>query len=744
MAGKVIDVTMRLIDKVTTPLNNVNAKLTASSKQWQRAGKDIQKAGRSISNTGKSLTKTVTAPIVGVGAASVKLAADFESSMDKVQSISGATGSEMDKLSELAKEMGAKTKFSATEAADAYSYMAMAGWKTSDMLNGLEGIMYLSGATGEDLASTSDIVTDALTAFGMSTSETNKLVDTLAATASNANTDVAMLGESFKYAAPVAGALGFSSEDLSLSLGLMANAGIKASQAGTSMRSWMSNMSAPTASVTKAMETLGISLTDSEGKMKSLKTILGDTRTAFSGLTESEKAMYAKTLAGKNGMSGLLAVVNSSDKDFNKLADAINNSNGACEEMYNVAQDNLNGQLTILKSTLESIGISIGERLTPYVKRLTEFLQKCADKFNSLSDSQKDAVIKAALFAASIGPVLLIIGGLTSHIGRAVTNIGRLGANLKKFGGIAGIITSPAGIVVASIAAIVAIGILVIKNWDKIKEKAELLKNFVGVRLKKLGIDGESMGKKLEPIKDKFNAIVEHGKKLWSVLHPHIQKLGQAFHQIFMNRIGKAITFAAGIFQGLFSSVSSIVSGIMSVLDGIITFITGVFSGNWSKAWKGVKSIFSGIFESLAGVASAPINAIIGLINGVIGNINSVSIKIPKWVPKFGGNTYSPSIPTIPTLAAGTDYWKGGLVQISEKGGEIVDLPSGSRVYPHDKSVKQAYKDGASKGRIVIAKLADQIVVREDADIDKIVSKLADKLEEIAANTGGGELGYNY
>ena len=403
MAGKFVDVTLRLIDKMTSPLNSAGQALSRQAQQIKRAGKEIQKAGKQISAVGGGMTKNFTIPIAGAGVAAIKLASDFESGMSKVSSISGATGGELDKLSKKAKEMGAKTKFSATEATDAYQYMAMAGWKTKDMLNGIEPVMKLAGASGEELSTTSDILTDSLTAFGKSAKDASKFADVMAAVSSNANTNVSMMGESFKYCAPVAGALGFSMEDTSKAIGLMANSGIKASNAGTALRSWMSRMAAPTDAVQSAMKKLGISLTDSKGQMKSFDTIMRETKKAFSGLTEEQKSQYASIIAGKTGMSGMLAVVNSSDKDFKKLTNAVKESDGACNRMYKTANDNLNGQLTVLKSTLESIAISFGEKLTPYVKKATEWLQKMANKFNGLSSAQKDMIIKVALVAAAIG-----------------------------------------------------------------------------------------------------------------------------------------------------------------------------------------------------------------------------------------------------------------------------------------------------------------------------------------------------
>ena len=284
-------------------------------------------------STGRSLTRGLTVPLAGIGAAAVAVTAKFDAGMSKVKAVSGATGKEMEQLRAKAKEMGAQTKFSAIESAEAFNYMAMAGWKTNDMLNGIEGVMNLAAASGEDLATTSDIVTDALTAFGLSAKDSGHFADVLAATSSNANTNVAMLGESFKYIAPVAGALGYSVEDINLALGLMANSGIKASQAGTTLRSALTRLSKPTGEIKQAMEEYGVSLTDAHGNMLPFRDVMGQLREKFSTLSKAEQAQAATTLFGKNAMSGMLAIINSSDKDWNKLANSIDNADGTAEKM---------------------------------------------------------------------------------------------------------------------------------------------------------------------------------------------------------------------------------------------------------------------------------------------------------------------------------------------------------------------------------------------------------------------------
>lgn len=333
--------------------------------------------------------------VVGIGTAAVKAGATFEASMSKVEAISGATGTELTALTDKAKEMGAKTKFSAAESADAFSYMAMAGWKTADMLSGIEGIMNLAAASGEDLATTSDIVTDALTAFGMQASDATHFADVLARAASNSNTNVGLMGETFKYVAPVAGALGYSAEDCATAIGLMANSGIKASQAGTALRSIFTRMAKPTKEVQGAMDTLKISLTNSNGSMKSLNEIMVDLRKGFAGLTADQKAQMAATLGGQEAMTGLLAIVNASDDDFASLSGSIANCDGAAAEMAETMNDNLQGQITILKSGLEGLGISLYENMeTPMkdvVKEAQTMVQELQEAFN---DGGLDALVE--------------------------------------------------------------------------------------------------------------------------------------------------------------------------------------------------------------------------------------------------------------------------------------------------------------------------------------------------------------
>lgn len=383
-----------------------------SSKVGLAAAK-LSAVGGKLTAAGQKMRGLTTAAGL-LGGAAVMVGKQFDESMSKVQAVSGATGKDFDALRDKAREMGAKTKFSASDAAEAMNYMAMAGWKTGQMLDGIDGIMNLAAASGEDLATTSDIVTDGLTAMGYAAGDAGRLADVMAAASSNANTNVGMMGETFKYAASVAGAMGYSMEDVALATGLMANSGIKATQAGTSLRSIISRLAAPTGAVQKTMDSLGVSMTDSSGKARPFREVLVDLRKSMDGMSETEKTAAANTLAGKNAMSGFLALINASDKDFYKLADAIDNSDGAAQAMADTMMDNFGGQVTVLMSSLQELAIAVSDTLTPAVKKLTSGVQALVSWFNGLSDKQKSVVVGLAAIAAAAGPLLIAVGGMLS------------------------------------------------------------------------------------------------------------------------------------------------------------------------------------------------------------------------------------------------------------------------------------------------------------------------------------------
>ena len=571
------------------------------------AGQKMEAVGNSIAGAGKKMMG-VTTVIGGVGVAAVKTAADFDSAMSQVAAVSGATGKDFDALRNKAREMGAKTKFSATEAAEAMNYMAMAGWKTEDMLSGIEGIMNLAAASGEDLATTSDIVTDALTAFGLSAKDSGHFADILAAASSNANTNVSMMGETFKYCAPIAGALGFSAEDTAEAIGLMANAGIKSSQAGTALRTIMNNLAGDVKISGKAIGDVTIATTNADGSMRDLSDILADCRSAFGNLTESEKAQAAESLVGKNAMSGFLALMNAGEGDIEKLSSAIENCDGSAEKMAMTMQDNLAGQLTILKSQLQELAISFGDILMPAIRSIVSKLQGFVDKLNGMDEGTKRTIVTIALLVASIGPLLIIIGTVISKIGVAMQGFVKLANGvsklkvaiqggtgvLGKLGAALGGISAPVLAVVAVIAVLVAAFVhlwktnegfrdAIIGTWNRIKDTISGFCQGIVDRLNALGFQ--------------FTDIVDVLKTVWD-----------GFCQIL-----------APIFEGVFNNIANILSTVTGVITGILDVFIGIFTGNWSQAWNGIKEIFSSIWNGISSFFSNILNVIKGVADVVLG-----------------------------------------------------------------------------------------------------------------------------
>ncbi|RRK35460.1 phage tail tape measure protein [Schaedlerella arabinosiphila] len=564
------------------------------------AGEKLQDVGSVIEGAGRKLMP-VTAAVGGLSAAAVKVASDFDSAMSQVAAVSGAAGKELDALRDKAREMGSKTKFSASEAAEAMNYMAMAGWKTGDMLEGIEGIMNLAAASGEDLATTSDIVTDALTALGLSAADSGHFADILAAASSNANTNVAMMGETFKYCAPVAGALGFTAEDTAEDIGLMANAGIKSSQAGTAMRTMLTSLTGEVTFVGDAFGELTVQTTNADGSMRSLGDILTDCRAAFAQMSESERAANAEALVGKNAMSGFLAVMNAAPGDIEKLNSAINNCDGTAERMAETMQDNLAGQLTILKSQLEELAISIGEILMPSIRQVVGWIQGLVDWLNGLDEGTKKVIVTVALVAAALGPVLIVVGKVVGAVGTILTVVPKVA------GAVSGVIGFVSGTVVPALSAVVAaIG------WVPIAIAA-----VIGAVV--------LLYNKCEWFRNAVNAV-------WAQVRDFFVSAWEVICSFFTETIPAAwealVSFFEGIpawWLGLWQSVGdffgSVWTGMMEnpVLAGIVDMIRSLWenlSVTLRGIWSGIQTAASGAWELIKNVVLGPVLLLIDLVTG--------------------------------------------------------------------------------------------------------------------------------
>ena len=640
------------LNQLKSQLDALPSSLDIISAKMATMGEKLESVGNKIASVGSKLTSTVTTGIVGAFTAAVKTTGDFDAAMSKVQAVSGATADQLELLREKAKEMGETTKFSASESAEALNYMAMAGWKTDQMLNGLEGIMNLAAASGEELGTTSDIVTDALTAFGMSAEESSRFADILASAASNANTNVAMMGESFKYVAPVAGALGYSAEDMAVALGLMANSGIKADMAGTSLRNMLNRMAKPTKESAMAMERLGLELADDEGRMLSFREIMEQLRDSFSdinlsaeeyedmldnldlrladgiitqkqyeseleelnkqcfGAEGAEKARAAAMLGGTRAMSGLLAIANATEEDYEKLTNAIDNSsqafvkladgsvvplnealasgqeileqyNGSAEAMANTMLDNLPGQMTILKSQIEGLAISIGELLMPTIRAVVGRIQEFVDKLNGMDDAQKEQLIKIAAIVAAIGPLLMVGGKLIAGVGKLMKLAPMISSAIQGASAAFGGVGASAGAALAPIAAVVAaIGVLVaafMNLWKNNEQfRSGMTETWNGIKESFSGFIAQ-IQERLPAIQEAFSNVVAIVKPIWDGF---CQLLGPTF-------------------QAAFDTIKVILDALFNAIINVIDMITGILTADKELFMQGLMGFLNTIWTYL-------------------------------------------------------------------------------------------------------------------------------------------------
>ncbi|REI32721.1 phage tail tape measure protein [Staphylococcus felis] len=593
-------------------------------------GPKLKSVGESMKSVGRSMSMYVTAPVVAGFGLAAKKSIDFDDSMRKVKATSGATGKEFNLLRDKALEMGAKTKFSASESAEALNYMALAGWDTKEMMTGIDGVMQLAAASGEDLAQVSDIVTDGLSAFGLKAKDSSHFADVLAQTSSKANTDVSGLGEAFKYVAPVAGSFGFSVEDTSIALGLMANSGVKASQAGTALKSMMTKLAKPTGEAKKTMESLGISITDSEGKMLPFRNIMDQLRGSLGGLSKAQQSAAVKTLFGQEAMSGILPIINASDEDYQKLTKSIDNSAGASKRMSDEMEGGIGGSIRKMKSAIESMAISIGDVLAPHIRRAADFIAMLADKFTSMPGWAKTAVVGFGVFAAVLGPLILTTGMFTAALGSIMGTLGPLMTEIVKAGGVMNFLGTKApfaakgltlvggafkfmlGPVGLAIAAIVAIGTAFVIAY----KKSETFRNIVHTVI--------------DPVVNAFKNLWNTAKEIFNGIWTFIKFVWNGIK----NAISNAVKFIFNAVKRYFTAVKNTTSTIFNAVKSYI-----------SKLWTGIKnkvlSIVRSLWSSVKNTWNALYSGTRGIFNKVKSWITNLWNSIKRTVSKIASNLWS-------------------------------------------------------------------------------------------------------
>ena len=714
-------------------------------------GEKLKTVGENITGVGEKFMPA-TAAVLGLGTAAVKTAADFDAEMSKVSAISGATGDDFDRLREKAREMGAKTKFSASEAGEAMEYMAMAGWKTEDMLSGIEGIMNLAAASGESLATTSDIVTDALTAFGLSAQDSGHFADILAAASSNANTNVSMMGETFKYAAPIAGALGFSAEDTAEAIGLMANAGIKGSQAGTSLRTIMNNLAGDVKICGSNIGEVTIATTNADGSMRELSDILADCRTAFSGLTESEAAAAAETLVGKDAMSGFLALMNAAPEDIDKLSSAIANCDGTAEGMAETMQDDLAGQLTILKSQLEELAISFGEILMPAIRGIVSWIQGFVDKLNSMDETTKKVIVTVALVVAAIGPVLIVVGKVITAVGTIMTLVPKVASAIKAVKGAFGALNAvmaanPIILVIAAIAALVAAFIYLWNNceefrqfwidlWETIKTVAVTVWEAISTFFS-----------------EAWDAIKSTAENVWNGIRDFFTGLWDGIKSVFETVVNAIATFLQTSWTGIqttatavWNAIKTFFSTIWNGIKTVITTVVGAISSFISTAWNGIKNTVTTLSNGIKTAAATAFDNMKSGIATTVGNITSTISSgfnsAASFIKGLAGQAFSWGSDIIGNIVSGIQSMIGRVRDAASSVASAIrsflhfSVPDEGPLADFE-SWMPDFMAGLAKG-VDRSKGTVEKAIAQVADLMNLDGKLPDMQASLSANLSGG------
>ncbi len=617
--------TEKELEKLAREAANANTALTNIGE----AGKSLENIGNNISSVGSSLTRNVTVPIVAAGTAIVKTAGDFDQSMAQVKAITGATGEDFESLRDLAIDLGAKTAYSAVECADAMTEMGKAGWSTEQILAGMSGVLDAAASSGEGLASVSTIVADAVSGFGLEAADASRVADVLAHSANAGTIDISDLGETFKYVAPMAQSMGLSLEDVTTAATAMSMAGIKGSQAGTSLRRMLTNLVKPSKSVAEAMDELGISITNEDGSFLSLNEIVDVLRDSFAGLTDDEKAYYAATIAGANGQSGLMALLNLSAEEYAKLSDEMNNCTGEAERTATVMQDNLNSKLEQLGGALESLAIKIGDIVLPKLKSLVERITENIEKFTQAPKPVQELIVKIAAIAAAIGPVLLVIGKLTSGVGQGMQVFSSMGKGILnfvnqaklgvgaggKFAAAIGGISAPVIAVVAVIAVLAAAFAHLWQTNEEFRDKVTAVWNSVKAKFSEAS---QKITDAINSLGFNFKGLGDAIRSAWDWFCNALEPIVSAVIQNIGTTLGSAI---------------DIVTGIIQTIAGIIK---GFKDGDWSLLLEGLKTLWNGMWEML----TAPVKYVIDVVDGYLKKFGTSWDEVWTEIKNFFSETW--------------------------------------------------------------------------------------------------------
>lgn len=581
-----INNTQAQLNKYKSELEEVNKDLKNGTSQMKEYAEKLDSMGDKMESAGKKMS-VVSGAIVAAGTAAVTTAASFDSSMSQVQATMGITKDEtsklngqtvntMDALSDLAQQMGESTAFSATECAEAMNYLALAGFSTQQIYDTLPLTLNLAAAGGMDLASTSEMLTGAMYALGLTTDDTEALVDQMAKTASSTGTSVEELGEGISTIGATARTVKGGTAELNTALGILANNNIKGAEGGTHLRNVILSLQSPTDTAAECMEDLGLSAYDSEGNMRSLNDILSDLNASMDGMTSEEKNNIISTIFNKTDLSSVNALLANTGDTWDDLQGKITDSGGSAQQMADTQLDNLEGKLTLLKSAVEALEIAFGQTLMPAIEKATDTVQGWVDELNGMDEGTRSTVVTIALLIAAIGP-LLIIGG---SLAKGISNIISLGSILIPI--ITGI-SAPMWIAIAVIAALIGVGVLLYQNWDTIKEKAGALKEEVQQAWNNLKQGTKDAWNNMKTnISESASTAKANVVSKWNDLKTNTSEAWENIKTSISDKASTALDNATSKFSDIKSNISEKMDGAREAVDGAIEKIKGIMDFSWS------------------------------------------------------------------------------------------------------------------------------------------------------------------
>ena len=699
----VIDVIMRLTDQVTAPLTRIRSQMDATAKTSTRLGRTVQTVGKNIGSISSALMP-VSAGLVAAGTMAATTFMDFDRVITGAGAKAGASAAELEKMRAAATQMGADFPVSATEVAQAMDALAASGFNANQTVALMPSILTSAVASGEGLAQTSQVVTSALNIWGMAQENVGqnaaRVADVIQQAANASALGLQDFGIALQYAGAPAAALNVNIEELSTALALIKNRGIDASTAGTSLRSLFTRLSNPPKQAAEAIAQLGLQVTDSAGNFIGLENVISQMRSAMQGLNDTQRIALAQAIAGTEGYSALLSLVDTAPEEYRRMTEEINNAAGSSTRQYEIMKNTLSGSVEDMKGSLEALAINFGSVLAPSIRQAAAAIGSIADAINAMSPEQKAMLADIAMgivgftgFAFAAGKVVSIGGSLVTMYGNMATvlaghhirnklleysiiGIGRAFTFLRtaaltalpRIGAAFTLMLSPVGL---AVAGVIAAGYLLYRNWDTVKQ------------------------------------------------------------------------WITGVLSALSNGFSVAFDMWRAILMTFLNFVASVFVGGWNAAWNGLLSVVGYVAEGTRSIFGGVLESVRSMFNGVIDSINGIQITIPAWVPGFGGSTFGPL--GIPKLATGTDSWRGGPAMIHDRGAEIVDLPTGTRVIPHDASITAAYNMGARTSSVNLGGISVNIsgvTVQGENDIQKLADKVAaaiyDQLQKRSVNLKAG------